>query len=58
MKREIGKWFMDVSKYVATAVVISTFVGTFKEIWLLYTVGIVITIVTFSLGLFFLTVKK
>jgi len=25
MRKEIGKWFMDVAKYVATAVLISSF---------------------------------
>jgi hypothetical protein len=27
MKKEIGKWFLDVAKYVATAVLISSFLG-------------------------------
>ena len=29
VKEEIGKWLMDVAKYVATAVLISTFLGMF-----------------------------
>ena len=27
VREEIGKWLMDVAKYVATAVLISTFLG-------------------------------
>jgi len=31
MKKEIGKWFMDVAKYVATAILISSFLGSFSQ---------------------------
>ena len=31
MRNEIGKWFMDVAKYVATAVLISSFLGSFDD---------------------------
>jgi hypothetical protein len=31
MKKETGKWFMDIAKYVATAVLISSFLGGFEQ---------------------------
>ena len=30
MRKEIGKWFMDIAKYVATAILISSFLGRDK----------------------------
>jgi len=31
MKKEIGKWFLDIAKYVATAVIISSFLGSLEH---------------------------
>ena len=40
MKKELGKWFMDVAKYVATAVLISSFLSGFEQKWIMYSVGV------------------
>jgi len=58
MRKEIGKWFMDIAKYVATAILISSFLGSFQHKWAVYIVGIVIVSVGFSLGLYFIKEKK
>jgi hypothetical protein len=58
MKKEIGKWFMDIAKYVATAVLISSFLGGLEQKWIVYLVGTVIVAVGFSLGLYFIRDKK
>ena len=58
MKKEIGKWFMDVAKYVATAVLISSFLGDFEQKWLMYSVGIVTVILSLFIGLYFIRDKK
>ena len=58
MKKEVGKWFMDIAKYVATAVLISSFLGSFNQKWAVYIVGATIVAVGFSLGLFFIKEKK
>ena len=42
MRKEIGKWFMDIAKYVATAVLISSFLGGLQQKWLMYVTGIVV----------------
>ncbi len=39
MKKELGKWLMDVAKYVATAVLIGSFFGGLEPKWLLYVCG-------------------
>jgi len=58
MKKEIGKWFMDIAKYVATAVLISSFFGGFEQKWIMYLVGIVTVIFSLFIGLYFIKDKK
>jgi len=58
MRKEIGKWFMDIAKYVATAILISSFLGSFEHKWAVYSVGAVIVTVGFLLGLYFINDKK
>ena len=58
MKNEIGKWFMDIAKYVATAVLISSFLGGLQQKWLLYLISSITIIFTFCLGLFVMNYKR
>ncbi|MCL2650029.1 MAG: hypothetical protein FWD60_03255 [Candidatus Azobacteroides sp.] len=58
MKKEVGKWFMDIAKYVATAILISSFLGSLENKWAVYIVGAIIVAVGFSLGLYFIKEKK
>ncbi len=58
MKKEVGKWFMDIAKYVATAILISSFLGSFEHKWAVYIVGFIIVVAGFSLGLYFIKDKK
>jgi len=58
MKKEIGKWLMDIGKYVATAVLISSFIGEFKEKWITYLIGSLTVILTLLGGLLFLKDKN
>ncbi|MDR1342862.1 MAG: hypothetical protein LBK18_06370 [Prevotellaceae bacterium] len=58
MKKEIGKWFMDVAKYVATAILISSFLGGFSEKWIIYVVGAILVTLCFAIGLVFIYEKK
>ena len=57
MRKEIGKWFMDISKYVATAVLISSFLGGFEQKWLMYLTGILTVIFCLFLGMYFIKDK-
>ena len=54
VKEEIGKWLMDVAKYVATAVLISTFLGEFSSRWVVYVTGILAVIFLMWMGLWFI----
>ena len=58
MRKEIGKWFMDIAKYVATAVLISSFLGGFEQKWIMYSVGTMAVILSFFIGLYFIKDKK
>ena len=42
MKREIGKWFLDIVKYIVTAVILKELFGGFEE------KSIVVSVATFT----------
>ena len=50
-RKEIARWFMDVAKYIATAVLVSTFIGEFSQKWLIYSIGCAMVTTLFLLGL-------
>ena len=62
MKKElinkIGDWFLDIAKYVTTAVVISTFLGDFESKLIMYLIGALIIVSTFGIGIFLNYKKK
>lgn len=58
MRKEIGKWLMDVAKYVATAVLITSFLGEIQEKWIVYTIGILSVISCLAAGLFLIRERK
>ena len=47
---------MDIAKYVATAVVISSFLGEFTQKWVFYVGGILTVSICFFIG--FYSIKK
>jgi len=54
MKKELGKWFMDIAKYLATAILISSFLGGFEQKWLMYIIGIITGVFCLFIGLYFI----
>ncbi len=48
MKKEFGKWLMDIAKYITTAVILSSMIGDIKQKGYLYTIAFIL--VAFSLG--------
>ena len=56
--KEIGKWLWDVAKYVTTAIIITTFLGNFEDIWRVYVAGFVIAGACFLVGYYFINNKK
>jgi multisubunit Na+/H+ antiporter MnhB subunit len=51
VKKELGRWLLDVAKYILTGAVVLSFLGEFSERkWLYYTVGGVAITLCFILG--------
>lgn len=48
MRKELGKWLMDIAKYLATAVLLTSVFNDIENAWVIYlsvTISIVITLV-------------
>ena len=51
MKKEIGKWLMDIAKYVVTGGIISTFISNYQQqSWIIYINAAIVAIITFWAG--------
>lgn len=51
MRKEFGKWLMDIAKYIATAVILSSVFGE-ADTWVLYLGGGLSVVVALCCGLF------
>ena len=57
MKKELGKWFMDIAKYMVTALLLSSALGNMNRPWVF--VGVMIgTILTLGWGLILINKDK
>jgi len=54
MKREIGKWFLDIAKYIATAVLLTQLFGGVTNKGSLILAAIVSIVIIFTIGLIYL----
>ena len=50
MKKEIGKWFMDVAKYIATAVLLTQIFGEMRDSVYIIMYALVSVVIIFALG--------
>ncbi len=51
MKKEFGKWLMDIAKYLATAVLLASFFNDLEEKWIVYVSVSIAIVLTLGLGL-------
>lgn len=58
MKKEFGKWLMDIAKYLTTAVLLSSVFNDIKESWVIYLVVSVAIVLTLLIGLLLVKDKK
>lgn len=57
MKKELGKWFMDVAKYMATALLLSSVFNSLQNIWVY--IGVIIAmVISLFIGLTLVRDKK
>ena len=58
MRKEFGKWLMDIAKYIATAVVLTSIFGAVEQEWIIYVGGAVSILLTLGIGLWLIRDKK
>jgi hypothetical protein len=58
MKKELGKWLMDIAKYITTAVILTSIFGDVEQKWIIYLGGSLTVIVTLLAGLWLVQEKK
>ncbi len=59
MRKELGKWLMDIAKYMTTAVLLtSLFNGVNEWAWYLYGLVVIAVLVTLATGLFLIKDKE
>lgn len=52
MRKELGKWLMDIAKYITTVVVLTSIFGDIEERWIIYIGGALAIVVTLGWGLY------
>ena len=58
MRKEFGKWLMDIAKYITTAVILTSIFGEIDQKWIIYVGGIISILLTLSIGLWLVRDKK
>ena len=58
VNEKIGDWLMDIAKYIITAVVITSFLGSFGATWKIYVFGIAIATFLLVVGLLYINKKR
>ena len=59
MRKGLGKWLMDIAKYMTTAVLLtSLFNGVNEWAWYLYGLVVIAVLVTLATGLFLIKDKE
>lgn len=58
MRKEFGKWLMDIAKYIATAVVVTSIFGDIEQKWIVFTVSITTIIFLLIWGLWLVKDKN
>ena len=58
MRKELGKWLMDIAKYITTAVVLTSIFGDVQEKWIIYLGGSLAIVITHYWQVFGLSMTK
>lgn len=58
MKKELGKWMMDVAKYQVTAIFLSSIFSDIQDRSLIYCIVTITTTISLGVGLWLIQDKK
>ena len=58
MKKELGKWLMDIAKYITTAVVLTSIFGEVEQQWIIYAGSTLAVALSLGWGLYLVRDKK
>lgn len=58
MRKELGKWLLDIAKYLVTAILLSSVFGDIEEKWVIYLIVIISSALTLCGGLWLIKDKK
>ena len=58
MEKELGKWLMYITKYITTAVILTSIFGEIEQKWIIYVGGTVSILLTLGIGLWLVRDKK
>ena len=58
MRKELGKWLMDIAKYITTAVMLTSIFGDVREKWIIYIGGSLAIVLTLLAGLWLVRDNK
>lgn len=58
MKKELGKWLMDIAKYIATAVLLTSIFRDIEEKPIIYLGGLLSIILALGIGLWLIKNNK
>lgn len=56
MRKELGKWLLDIAKYIVTAIFLSSVFGELES-WTLYIASVIVVLLTLSIGMVLLSGK-
>lgn len=58
MRKEFGKWLMDIAKYITTAVVLTSIFGEVEQKWIIYAGWFTSILLTLGFDLYLVRDKK
>jgi len=58
MRKELGKWLLDIAKYITTAVILTSLFSGVEQKWVIYVIGLTAVFATLVMGLWLMRDKK
>lgn len=52
MRKELGKWLMDIAKYITTAILLTSFISDLSDKTAIYILSAIAVVLSLSFGLY------